>query len=127
MLVTDAMPCVGSDQKTFTLQNKTITARDGACFDDRGRLAGSDLDMASALRNAVGLLGLTLAQASRMASANPADFLGLGEEFGRIAPGYRADLVLLDEGLQVRRVWIGGAPEEEMPAPGAARRAVGDG
>ncbi len=111
MLVTDAMPCVGSDQKTFTLQDKTITVRDGACFDARGRLAGSDLNMAAAVRNAVSLLGLSLADASRMASRNPAEFLGLGAEVGRIAAGYRADLVLLDERLDVRRVWIGGASE----------------
>jgi len=127
MLVTDAMPCVGSDQKTFTLQNKTITARDGACFDDRGRLAGSDLDMAKAVRNAVDLLGLTLAQASRMASANPAEFLGLGAERGRIAPGYRADFVLLDDRLEVRRVWIGGVSVDERRADDGPRRAAGDG
>jgi N-acetylglucosamine-6-phosphate deacetylase len=127
MLVTDSMPCVGSDQRTFVLQNKTITVRDGACFDARGRLAGSNLDMASALRNAVSLLGVSLADASRMASHNPAEFLGLGDQIGRIAPGYRADLVLLDDALEVRAVWVGGDRSEEVPAPGAVRRAVGDG
>ncbi|HEY1562593.1 MAG TPA: N-acetylglucosamine-6-phosphate deacetylase [Caulobacteraceae bacterium] len=115
MLVTDAMPCVGTDLKSFTLQGKTITVRDGACFDERGRLAGSDLDMAMAVRNAVSLLGVSLADASRMASRNPAEFLGLGEELGRIAPGYRADLVLLDEDLAVRRTWIGGETFEDAP------------
>ena len=125
MLVTDSMPCVGSDQRSFVLQNKTIIVRDGACFDARGRLAGSNLDMASALRNAVALLGVSLAEASRMASRNPAEFLGLGDEIGRIARGYRADLVLLDDTLDVRAVWMGGDSGEE--APGANRRAVGDG
>jgi N-acetylglucosamine-6-phosphate deacetylase len=115
MLVTDAMPCVGTNLKSFTLQGKTITVRNGACFDERGRLAGSDLDMATAVRNAVGLLGVSLADASRMASRNPAEFLGLGEELGRIAPGYRADLVLLDEDLAVRRTWIGGETFEDAP------------
>jgi N-acetylglucosamine-6-phosphate deacetylase len=127
MLVTDSMPCVGSDQRSFRLQNKTITVRDGACFDARGRLAGSNLDMASAVRNAVSLLGVSLADASRMASRNPAEFLDLGGEIGRIAPGYRADLVLLDDGLDVRAVWVGGAVGEGAPGPGAVRRAVGDG
>jgi N-acetylglucosamine-6-phosphate deacetylase len=119
MLVTDAMPCVGSDRRTFTLQNKTITVRDGACFDERGRLAGSNLDMAAAVRNAVDLLGVDLAAASRMASGNPAEFLGLGGELGRIAPGYRADLVLLDDDLAVRRTWIGGQAAEEALVAGA--------
>jgi N-acetylglucosamine-6-phosphate deacetylase len=71
-------------------------------------LAGSDLDMASAVRNAVRLLGLDLAAASRMASRNPAEFLGLGEVMGRIAPGCRADLVLVDDDIKVLDTWIGG-------------------
>jgi len=123
ILVTDAMPCVGTNLRSFTLQNKVITVRDGACFDSRGRLAGSDLDMAGAVRNAVNLLGLDLADASRMASRNPAEFLGLGGEMGRIAPGYRADLVLLDDDLATRQVWIGGQSDEDAPA----LRAAGDG
>lgn len=108
MLVTDAMPCVGGDRTSFVLQGKTIAVRDGACYDAAGRLAGSDLDMATAVRNCVDLLGLDLGTASRMASANPAAFLGLGDEVGRIAPGLRADLVLLDAGLTVVETWIGG-------------------
>jgi N-acetylglucosamine-6-phosphate deacetylase len=122
ILVTDAMPCVGSDQTTFTLQGKTITVRDGACFDTDGKLAGSDLDMASAVRNAVGLLGLDLAVASHMASRNPAEFLGLGSRLGRIAPGFRADLVLLDDQLQVADTWIGGeASAQYLSAPSRKR------
>jgi N-acetylglucosamine-6-phosphate deacetylase len=109
MLITDAMPCVGADCASFTLQGKLITVRDGACFDENGALAGSDLDMAGALRNAISMLGIDLAAASAMASGNPARFLGLGEELGRIAPGYRADLALLDDTLHVQETWIGGA------------------
>ena len=127
MLITDAMPCVGSDQKSFTLQNKTIRVRDGACYDARGRLAGSNLDMASAVRNAVRMLGVSLADAARMASRNPAEFIGLGAELGRIATGYRADLVLLDDALEVRRVWIGGQADDTLEGEIPDRRAVGDG
>jgi len=108
MLVTDAMPPVGADADGFVLQGKAIRARDGACFDETGRLAGADLDMAAALRNAVAMLGLDLPAASRMASGAPAAFLGLAHETGRIAPGLRADLVLLDDALMVRESWIGG-------------------
>jgi N-acetylglucosamine-6-phosphate deacetylase len=125
ILTTDAMPCVGSDETVFVLQGKTITLKDGACVDEHGTLAGSNLDMATAVRNAVQLLGLDLAVASRMASANPAAFLGLGGELGRIAAGYRADLVLVDDQLKVLDSWIGGRTEDAEPAP--ARSALGGG
>ena len=108
-LVTDAMPMVGADDPSFDLYGETITAVDGVVRNAAGSLAGSALDMASAVRNTVGLLGLPLEEACRMASRYPAEFLGLGGELGRIAPGYRADLVLLDPGMQVRGSWIAGA------------------
>jgi N-acetylglucosamine-6-phosphate deacetylase len=108
MLVTDAMPTVGSESKAFILQGKRIVAHDGACVDESGTLAGSDLDMAWAVRNAVRMLELPLETAFAMASAVPAAFLRLDGEYGAIAPGYRADLALLDEQLIVRETWIGG-------------------
>jgi N-acetylglucosamine-6-phosphate deacetylase len=64
--------------------------------------------MASAVRNAVSSLGLGIVAAARMASEYPAEFLGLGDELGRIAPGYRANLVLVDDDVQVQRTWIEG-------------------
>jgi N-acetylglucosamine-6-phosphate deacetylase len=108
MLVTDAMPPVGSPEPSFVLQGRTIHVKDGVCRDENGTLAGTGLDMATAVRNAVSLLGLEIAQAARMASEYPAAFLGLEKELGRIAPGYRANLALLDDDLQVRRTWIEG-------------------
>jgi N-acetylglucosamine-6-phosphate deacetylase len=108
MLVTDAMPAVGSAEPTFVLQGRTIRVVDGICRDENGTLAGTALDMAAAVRNAVSLLGLDVVEAARMASEYPAEFLGLGNELGRIAPGYRANLVLMDDGLRVRKTWIEG-------------------
>jgi N-acetylglucosamine-6-phosphate deacetylase len=112
MLVTDAMPPVGSTEASFVLQGRTIRVIDGVCRDEQGTLAGTALDMATAVRNAVHLLGLDLTQAARMASEYPAAFLRLDHERGRIAPGYRADLVALDDELRVARTWIGGAVED---------------
>lgn len=108
MLVTDAMPPVGGEREGFALYDVPMTCRDGKCTTADGTLAGSALDMASAVRNTLERLGLPLAEACRMAAAYPADFLGLGGELGRIAPGYRADLVLLDAALQVQGSWIAG-------------------
>ena len=108
MLVTDAMPSVGAETTSFQIQGRHITVNGNKIVDDEGRLAGAHLDMASAVRNAVRLLGLDLTDAVRMASAHPAAFLGLGDRVGRIAPGQRANFVLLDGNLEVRRTWIDG-------------------
>jgi N-acetylglucosamine-6-phosphate deacetylase len=108
MLVTDAMPTVGQPEKTFTLQGRAIAVQDGVCVDEFGTIAGSDLDMARAVRNAIDMLGVSVEEAFAMAGSNPACFLGLLDRRGRIAPGCAADLVLLDEGLEVVDTYIGG-------------------
>jgi N-acetylglucosamine-6-phosphate deacetylase len=116
MLVTDAMPSVGTNNRSFDLQGRRITVSGNLCLDEDGRLAGSNIDMASCVRNTVSLLGLPLPEAVRMASLYPAEFLGLANETGRIAPGYRADFVLADDRVQVLDTWIDGRSELEEPA-----------
>ena len=108
MLVTDAMPTVGMVDKSFDLQGRHIRVVDGVCVDDHGTLAGSDLDMAAAVRNGIAMLDLSLADAVMMASAAPAAFLGLDGQRGRIAGGLAADLCLLDDQLNVAATWIDG-------------------
>jgi len=51
---------------------------------------------------------MPLDEAVRMGSTYPAEFLGLGGEIGRIAPGYRANLVAMTERVEVRQTWIDG-------------------
>lgn len=109
ILVTDAMTPVGTAARSFRLGDLDIEVADGRCTTPDGRLAGSCLDMAGAVRNAVAWLGAPLERALQMASTDPAAALGLGDRIGRIAPGMRADLVLLDADLGVRATWIGGA------------------
>jgi N-acetylglucosamine-6-phosphate deacetylase len=108
MLVTDAMPSVGMTDKRFMLQGQEVNVVDGVCVNADGTLAGADLDMASAVRNAVAMLELPLESVARMASEYPADFLGLGRDRGSIRPGCAADLVSLDADLRVRETWIAG-------------------
>jgi N-acetylglucosamine-6-phosphate deacetylase len=108
MLVTDAMPSVGDPAKRFELYGREITVRDGVCMSAEGTLAGSDLDMASAVRNTVSMLELPPEAALAMASANPAAFLRIDGEYGRISPGYRASLVALDQAFNVVASWIDG-------------------
>jgi N-acetylglucosamine-6-phosphate deacetylase len=112
MLVTDAMPGVGTDAISFDLQGRKITVSGSVCVDEDGRLAGSNIDMASCVRNAMRLLQLPLPEAVRMATRYPAEFLGLAHEVGRIRAGFRADLVLADEKLNVLETWIGGQPSD---------------
>ena len=109
MLVTDAMPTVGADDKRFTLGGEEIIAADGRCALADGTLAGSDLDMISAVKNCVEMVGLDLGEALRMASLYPAEFLKLDDKMGRIAPGYQADMILFDDAFNVSRSWINGA------------------
>jgi N-acetylglucosamine-6-phosphate deacetylase len=112
MLVTDAMPSVGTDREHFMLQGRRINVEGGRCVDENGTLSGSALDMASAVRNTVDWLEVDLAEAVRMASTYPAQFLGMGHELGRIAAGYRANLVLADDRLAVLDTWIDGRTVE---------------
>ena len=122
MLVTDAMPTVGGSRSSFTLYGQDIGVREGRCTRADGTLAGAHLDMASAVRNCVELLGVPLTQALRFASAEPANFLGLGDSLGRIARGYRADLVALDPvRLEICQTWVAGTPDR---ANGVAARAA---
>lgn len=73
-----------------------------------GSLAGSGLTLDTAVRNAVKLLGVSPAQAVQMASTNPARVLGIEGERGRVREGYYADLVLLDQELEVAMTWANG-------------------
>ena len=67
-----------------------------ACRNSEGKLAGSVLTQDRAVRNMVRYTGVSLCEAVRMASANPAELLGLGNRKGVLRPGADADLVVLD-------------------------------
>lgn len=108
ILISDAMPSVGSDLPHFLLQGRRIEEKSGRLLDPDGVISGSTLDMASAVRNAQQWLGLTLEQSVHMASAAPAEFLGLQDRTGAIRPELRADLVLVDQNIKVQRSWIAG-------------------
>ncbi|WP_295801137.1 N-acetylglucosamine-6-phosphate deacetylase [uncultured Microbulbifer sp.] len=106
MLVTDAMSLVGSDETSFPLFDRIVTREGDKLTSTTGELAGSHLDMISAVRNIRDWCGVELAEALRMAALYPAQFLGTGG--GRITQGVQADLILLDDELRVQKTWIGG-------------------
>jgi len=106
MLVTDAMALTGSPDNSFELLGETITRQGDQLLGPQGQLAGSTLDMASAVRYCRQQdLGLTTCL--NMASRNPSEFLNLAH-MGSIAVGKQADLVLLNEQLQVQQCWLNG-------------------
>lgn len=113
LLVTDAMTPVGTDAATFDLQGREIFVAGDRCVDAQGTLAGSNLTMDRAVRNAVELLDLPLATALRLASSSPAAFLGMAGQRGSIAVGKMADLVLLDTAWRVAATWIAGLEQGE--------------
>lgn len=108
VLVTDAMPSVGAVTKSFMLNGDLIHAENGRCATADGTLAGSDLDMLSAVRNSVNLLGLSIVDAVCMASANPAAMIGMEMLLGAIRPGYNASMILVDDNLNLLKSWIDG-------------------
>jgi N-acetylglucosamine-6-phosphate deacetylase len=116
-LVTDAMPTVGWDRKSFQLGGVRIMAQGGRLTAPDGTLAGSSLDMAAAVRNAQSLMGVDQATAVRMASTVPAAVLGLSGERGAILPGLSADVVLVDGEGQVVESWIGGQDINQIRSP----------
>lgn len=104
ILISDAMTAVGTDITEFKLADEVIYVRDGKYTNDVGTLAGSALDMATALRNTVQYLHVPLAEALRMTSTNAAEMLGFDKTIGRLASGMQADLVILNKNLNVQQV-----------------------
>lgn len=101
ILVTDAMPPVGAQMTSYRLGDLQINVTNGKCTTNDGTLAGSALDMASAVRNCVQKVGIPLDEALRMGSKYPANFIGVGDVLGMIAPGYFADLVIFNNQMTV--------------------------
>jgi N-acetylglucosamine-6-phosphate deacetylase len=72
--------------------------------------------MATAVRNCVDLLHVPLEEGLILASKNPAEFIGVGHRLGKLAPGYRADMVALDPiSITVLQTWIAGINLEPHP------------
>src|SRR5882724_1208953 len=107
-LVSDAMPTVGTKQDHFELMGRRIELRNGRLVSEDGTLAGAHLELASAVKNAVTLVGISLDDALRAASLVPARFLGIENARGTLTAGARADVVALTANLDVLTTWIAG-------------------
>lgn len=132
-LVTDATAAAGMPDGTYELGGQAVTvsngvvrlAAPGGSSPDDAPLAGSALTMDVALRRAV-RAGLSIVEAVRMAATTPARAIGLGDRLGALAPGLRADLVVLDSDLRVVRVvragtTVAGRADPPVSVPGSLR------
>lgn len=114
-LVTDAMATVGDSKDHFELYGETIRLQGGKLINAAGALAGSAIGMIDAVNYCHQTLKVPLGECLRMASLYPASFLGLEGSLGRIAAGYRADLVHIDSAGQVRASWVAGEHSIHSP------------
>ncbi len=108
MLVTDSMMAAGMPDGTYRLGESAVTVRDKVARTGEGNLAGSTLSMVQALRKLKDFTGKALEDLIPYASSNAAAWLGVDDRKGRILPGFDADLLLLDESLEVRAVFCKG-------------------
>lgn len=109
-LVTDGMGFAGTDLTEMPLGGRTIHRRDGRLTLADGTLAGADLRMDRAMGVLVEQVRIAPERALAMATAEPARAIGLSHDYGALRAGRRADLVLLDDDLALRSVWIAGQP-----------------
>ena len=107
ILVSDGISATGMPDGKYQLGMFEVKVSGGVARNAEGKLAGSTLTLDRALRNMVAL-GVPLASALRMLTANPARQIGLGARKGVLAPGADADLVFLDEKLEISGVMARG-------------------
>lgn len=110
-LVTDAMAAAGAEDGEYRLGSLNVTVSSGkATISGTETIAGSTLTLDLALRNAVQLAAIDLVDAVSSLTLVPARVLGLESELGNLEPGKIADAIILNNSLEIEKVWIAGTP-----------------
>jgi N-acetylglucosamine-6-phosphate deacetylase len=109
ILISDGISATGMPDGRYTLGTFEVTVAGGVCRNAEGKLAGSTLTLDRALRNIVNL-GIPLPDALRMLTLDPATLLGIEFKKGSLRTGADADILLLDESLNVIQTWTRGFP-----------------
>jgi N-acetylglucosamine-6-phosphate deacetylase len=122
ILVTDAMAGMGMPPGRYTLaeQEVQVDATAARLNNAEKTLAGSILTIDQALRNAVNMLDISLQKTLNLLTRNPARFLGISNRFGKLKSGYAADLVVLNQDLEVQITLVNGKVvfQHAEPSPG---------
>lgn len=100
-LVTDAVAPAGTDMEFFYFEGNKVYHKDGKCFGEDGTLGGSALTMIAGVQNLVNHAHLPLEEAVRMATLYPARAIDVDDRYGKLQPGYYADIVIMDEKLNL--------------------------
>jgi len=108
VLITDAMPGAGLPDGTYTLLGQQAVIKNGKALLPDGTLAGSTATMDVCVRNMVGQVGVSFADALRMAAYNPAEVIGIDDSIGSLAPGKKANIAVFDKNLNVKMTFING-------------------
>lgn len=110
VLITDSMEAAGCNDGEYSIAGQPVIVKNGKALTLDGAIAGSTLDLFTAMKNYMKFAHKTLEEAVPAATSNPADMMGAGQYCGRIEKGYSADFLILTEyeNPEIESVWIGG-------------------
>ena len=108
ILISDSMSAAGMPEGDYSFKGESVSVRGGAARLHDGTLAGSTLALDKALQNFIKATGRPLAELIPCSSANAAAAIGLGNSKGKVTPGYDADLILVDDELNVKMTMVNG-------------------
>lgn len=103
ILISDSMRATGLSDGTYELGGQPFIVKDGVARTESGALAGSTSTLADCVRCAIEF-GIPRPEAIKMASETPAKYLGIPK--GKLAPGYDADLLVVDNALHIKEVFL---------------------
>jgi len=107
-LITDATKPAGMPDGMYELGGLKVIVKGGVCRTEAGNLAGSIIRLNDAVRNMVDLVGLSLQEAIKMATINPAKVIGVDGRKGSLEPGKDAGIVIFDNNMNVYKTIVGG-------------------
>jgi N-acetylglucosamine-6-phosphate deacetylase len=113
ILVTDGMSATGMPDGIYMLGEMEVEVRNGRCTSG-GTLAGSVLTLDRGVQNFIGFTGASLSIAVAAASHNPAQLMGIGEQWGDLAVGREANITVLSPSAEVIETFLKGCPANAL-------------
>ncbi|TAH67612.1 MAG: N-acetylglucosamine-6-phosphate deacetylase [Anaerolineaceae bacterium] len=120
ILISDSMMAAGMPDGDYTLGGQSVKVTGNKAVLSDGTLAGSVTNLMECMKNCVLMMGIPLEQAVKCATVNPAKSIGIYDSYGSITPGKIANIVLLDQDLNIKSVILKG----RKLVPGTKQRQV---